>query len=146
MKTCVSDEQVKEPRRMTDEMLVEHSIKQNKALITLLTKALHVANGDEEISDAINTALNMAKDTLDWCTSGEALSSFREAGENSSEDIDVYAPELYALNNLDLSALEETPEWLAGYEDAKKRKALAFDKSNSNLNSNVVGALKDNLL
>lgn len=144
MKSYNNDEAVKEPKQLTNDMVVEHNIKQYSALITLLTKASHLIDGDDEdISDNINTALSLAKRTLDWYTSGEALKEFNDgSGADYTEDADMYAPGIYTLNGLDLSAIEETPEWLASYEDAKRRKDLAFDRDITTINPNILDALK----
>lgn len=112
------------PKRMTDEMLVEHEIRKNKALIAILTQAIRIAGDDDDITDPVQEALNVANDTLKWCESGKALAAFKKAG--GDEDYELYVPEIYTLDNLDLSSFEDTPERQAAYQDAIRRRDDIF--------------------
>ena len=127
------------PKRMTDEMLVEHEIRKNKALIAILTQAIRIAGDDDDITDPVQEALNVAKDTLEWCESGKALAAFKRAGDD--EDYELYAPEIYTLDNLDLSSFEDTPERQAAYQDAMQRRNDIFARNRA-ATQNIAGALQ----
>ena len=132
------------PKRMTDEMLVEHEIRKNKALIAILTQAIRIAGDDDDITDPVQEALNVAKDTLKWCESGKALAAFKHAG-NDGEEYDLHVPEIYTLDNLDLSSFEDTPERQAAYQDAMQRREDVFARhkaARSYSNQNITDALQ----
>ena len=129
---------------LTNEMLVELEIRKNKALIAILTQAIRIAGDDDDITDPVQEALNVAKDTLKWCESGKALAAFNDAGYEE-EDPDMYAPEVLTLDNLDLSSFEDTPERLAAYKDAVQHRDDAFARARAAspyCNQNIANAVQ----
>lgn len=113
-----------QPKKMTVELLCEHNIKKDNALLKILTQALRLAGQDSDIVHDIEETIKDVKSDLEWFTSGDAYNAMYTGDPDDDEDYDKYAPEVYTLNSLDLSSFD-SPELEAGYQDAlKRRRAL----------------------
>ncbi len=110
-----------QPKKMTVELLCEHNIKKDNALLKILTQALRLAGQDSDIVHDIEETIKDVKSDLEWFTSGDAYNATYTGDPDDDEDYDKYAPEVYMVNNLDLSSFG-SPEFEAGYQDALKRR------------------------
>lgn len=114
-----------QPKKMTVELLCEHNIKKDNALLKILTQALRLAGQDSDIVNDIEETIKDVKADLEWYTSGDAYKAMYTGDPDDDEDYDKYAPEVYTLNSLDLSSFD-SPELEAGYQDALKRRKATF--------------------
>ncbi|MBR6135051.1 MAG: hypothetical protein IKQ22_01000 [Clostridia bacterium] len=121
------------PKIMTNALLAEHGLKQAKIISTLLKKCLQVIGEETEpdLENALKNALQEADTIIKWYESGEGLKAFQQSDpDDEGEDYDTYAPEIYAMNSIDPSILEDTPEYQAGLKEAmQKRKAALLRAS-----------------
>lgn len=127
-----------QPKKMTVELLCEHNIKKDNALLKILTQALRLAGQDSDIVRDIEETIKDVKSDLEWFTSGDAYNAMYTGDPDDDEDYDKYAPETYMLNSLDLSSFD-SPELEAGYQDALKRRRATLSPTSAKLSDILDG-------
>lgn len=127
-----------QPKKMTVELLCEHNIKKDNALLKILTQALRLAGQDSDIVHDIEETIKDVKSDLEWFTSGNAYNAMYTGDPDDDEDYDKYAPETYMLNSLDLSSFD-SPELEAGYQDALKRRRATLSPASAKLSDILDG-------
>lgn len=118
-----------QPKKMTNALLAEHGLKQAKVVSALLKKCLQVIGDESEpdLENAIKNALQEADTVIEWYESGKGLEAFQKSDpDDEGEDYDTYAPEIYAMNSIDKSLLEDTPEYQAGLKEARQKRKAAL--------------------